>query len=395
VTAALVVDLALALLLLGAAVWAQRLVADLRTLPPADSPTFGTVPVSVSVVVPARDEEQTLPELLRSVADQLPEVHEVVVVDDASRDATVAVARAGGARVMPAGTPPPGWTGKAWACHTGAAATTGDLLLFLDADTVLRPGGLAGLLAAHTRHGGLVSVQPHHDVVRPYEQLSAYFNVVALMASGAFTGRGRGHASRAPMAFGPCLLTSREDYGRAGGHEAVRADILDDAALAAAYHRAGLPVWCAVGGEAVRMRSYPGGPGQLVAGWTKNIASGAADAAPSATAATVAWISAHHAVAVGAVLSLLAALSGRGASLVAGSPLLWAVAYVALALQLRWVLRRAGSFRWWAWTLFPVPLLAFDLVFARSLALTVVRRSVPWRGRDVSLAGGRSGEEVA
>jgi len=197
------------------------------------------------------------------------------------------------------------------------------------------------------------------------------------------------------MAFGPCLLTSREDYEHAGGHEAVRADILDDAALAAAYHRAGLPVWCAVGGDAVRMRSYPGGPGQLVAGWTKNIASGAADAAPSATAATVAWISAHHAVAVGAVLSLLVALSGRGASLVAGSPLLWAVAYVGVALQLRWVLRRAGSFRWWAWTLFPVPLLAFDLVFARSLGLTVVRRSVPWRGRDVSLAGGRSGEEVA
>ena len=329
------------------------------------------------------------------MAEQLPEVHEVVVVDDASRDATAAVARAGGARVVPAGTPPPGWTGKAWACHTGAAATTGDLLLFLDADTVLRPGALAGLLAAHARHGGLVSVQPHHDVVRPYEQLSAYFNVVALMASGAFTRRGRVRPSRAPMAFGPCLLTSREDYGRAGGHEAVRADILDDAALAAAYHRAGLPVWCAVGGDAVRMRSYPGGPGQLVAGWTKNIASGAADAAPSATAATVAWISAHHAVAVGAVLSLLVALSGRGASLVAGSPLLWAVAYVAVALQLRWVLRRAGSFRWWAWTLFPVPLLAFDLVFARSLALTVVRRSVPWRGRDVSLAGGRSGEEVA
>ena len=197
------------------------------------------------------------------------------------------------------------------------------------------------------------------------------------------------------MAFGPCLLTSREDYVRAGGHEAVRADILDDAALAAAYHRAGLPVWCALGGDAVRMRSYPGGIGQLVAGWTKNIASGAADAAPSATAATVAWISAHHAVAVGAVLSLLVAFSGRGASLVAGSPLLWAVAYVAVALQLRWVLRRAGSFRWWAWALFPVPLLAFDLVFARSLALTVVRRSVPWRGRDVSLAGGRSGEEVA
>lgn len=394
-TTALLVDLVLAALLLGVALWAQRLVADLRTLPRPSTGTEAATP-SVSVVVPARDEEQTLPALLRSVADQGAAVLEVVVVDDASGDATAAVARASGARVVPAGTPPPGWTGKAWACHTGAAATTGDLLLFLDADTVLEPGALAGLLAAHARHGGLVSVQPHHDVRRPYEQLSAYFNVVALMASAAFTRHADGaRPSRAPMAFGPCLLTSREDHARAGGHEAVRGEILDDAALAAAYHRAGLPVWCAVGGDAVRMRSYPGGLGQLVAGWTKNIASGAADATPSATAATVAWISAHHAVAVGAVLSLLVALTGWGASLVAGSPLLWTAAYVAVALQLGWMLRRAGTFRWWTWALFPLPLLAFDLVFARSLALTTVRRSVSWRGRDVSLTGERSGQEVA
>lgn len=401
-TTALLVDLALALLLLGAAAWAQRLVADLRTLPRPDVPAGGaTSPApTVSVVVPARDEELTLPTLLRSVVAQGPTVHEVLVVDDASRDATAAVAQAGRARVVPAGTPPPGWTGKAWACHVGAGATTGDLLLFLDADTVLEPDALAGLLAAHARHGGLVSVQPHHDVVRPYEQLSAYFNVVALMASAAFTRTSPGHTpthapTHAPMAFGPCLLTARDDYDRAGGHEAVRADILDDAALAAAYHRAGLPVWCAVGGDAVRMRSYPGGLGQLVAGWTKNIASGAADAAPSATAATVAWISAHHAVAVGALLSLLVAVVGRGSSVLVGSPALWAAAYVAAALQMRWMLRRAGSFRWWAWALFPVPLLAFDVVFARSLALTAVRRSVSWRGREVSLADGRSGEEVA
>jgi len=394
VTTALLVDLVLTVLLLAAAAWAQRLVTDLRALPRPDARAGGTPPTqTVSVVVPARDEEQTLPALLRSVAAQGPAVLEVVVVDDASRDATAAVAQAGGARVVPAGAPPPGWTGKAWACHVGAGATTGDLLLFLDADTVLETGALAGLLTAHARHGGLVSVQPHHDVVRPYEQLSAYFNAVALMASAAFTRRTS--ATRSPMAFGPCLLTTRDDLARAGGHEAVRAEILDDAALAAAYHRAGLPVWCAVGGDAVRMRSYPGGLGQLVAGWTKNIASGAADAAPSATAASVAWISAHHAVAVGALLSLVVAVVGRGSSVLVGSPALWAMAYVGVALQLRWVLRRAGSFRWWAWALFPVPLLAFDLVFARSLALTVVRRSVPWRGREVALAEGRSGEEVA
>ena len=57
------------------------------------------------------------------------------------------------------------------------------------------------------------------------------------------------------------------------------------------------------------------------------------------------------------------------------------------AWQLRSMLRRLGSFRWWTWALFPVPLLAFDAIFVRSIAHTVVRRSVRWRGRDVRLDG--------
>jgi 4,4'-diaponeurosporenoate glycosyltransferase len=68
-----------------------------------------------------------------------------------------------------------------------------------------------------------------------------------------------------------------------------------------------------------------------------------------------------------------------------GHPAAWAAAYVVVAAQLRWVLGRLGSFRWWTWLLFPVPLLAFDLIFARSLARTVVGHSVQWRGREVRL----------
>jgi 4,4'-diaponeurosporenoate glycosyltransferase len=263
----------------------------------------------------------------------------------------------------------------------GARAASGDLLLFLDADTALSPDAVRGLREAYDRHGGLVSVQPFHGVVRPYEQLSAYFNAVAVMASGAFSRR---PGSR-PMAFGPCLLTSRAAYEQAGGHAAVRAEILDDVQLAVAYDRAGLPVRCFVGGQSIRMRSYPGGIRQLAAGWTKNIASGASAAPAAATLAAVAWVSAHHAVAVGATLALIEAVTGRGASLTNGPAALWALAWVVAAWQLRSVLRRIGSFQRWAWLLFPVPLLAFDVLFARSAALTAVRRSVRWRGRDVDL----------
>lgn len=378
-------DLAIVVFLLAAAGSAHWLLRDLRAVPRGSGRRGDAA--RVSVVIPARNEQDTLPTLLQSLRRLTVDVREVIVVDDDSQDATAAVARSGGARVLPAGVPPPGWTGKAWACQSGARASSGELLLFLDADTDLAAEALGGLLELHDRHGGLVSVQPFHAVVRPHEQLSAYFNVVALLASGAFTRR---PAAR-PMAFGPCLLTSRADYDSVGGHAAVRGEILDDVELAAAYHRAGLPVRCAAGGRSIRMRSYPDGPRQLAAGWTKNIASGASAAAPGPAIGAVLWLSAHHAIAVGVALAVTGAVTGWAVPLT-GHPALWLVAWAGAAWQLRSILHRTGSFRWWTWVLFPLPLLAFDAIFALSVVLTVVRRSVRWRGRDVDLRRCRSAE---
>ncbi len=380
--------LVLGVLLVVAVAGASRLTGDLRTLP-GPSRTRGRA--DVAVVVPARDEEGTLPDLLGSLARSRTRPREVVVVDDGSQDRTAAVARDHGARVLPAGGPPPGWTGKAWACDVGARGTAGDVLLFLDADTRLGAGALDALLDLHERAGGLVSVQPHHRTERPYEQLSAYFNAVSVLASGAFGRR----PARHPMAFGPCLLTTRADYDLAGGHRAVRGEVLDDVALGAAYQRAGLPVRCAVGAADVQMRSYPGGLRQLAAGWTKNFASGAAAAAPLPLATTVLWLAVHHAVAVGALRALVTASAGPSptAGLAPLGP--WAVGWVVVAWQLRSTLRPLGTFRWWTWALFPLPLLVFDLVFARSLVHTAVRRSVRWRGRDVDLRRRDGSEESA
>jgi len=152
-------------------------------------------------------------------------------------------------------------------------------------------------------------------------------------------------------------------------------------------------VTCSVGGRSVAMRSYPDGLRQLADGWTKNVASGAAAAAPLPTAAAVSWVCAHHAVAVGAALALVTTVTTARTPLAVGHPLLWAVAWVVVAWQLRSVLRRIGSFRWWAWALFPAPLLAFDAVFARSAFHTLVRRAVTWRGREVRLDRRGSAEE--
>ena len=142
----------------------------------------------VSVIIPARNEEKNLPRLLRSLREQDLQPDEVLVVDDGSTDRTAEFARREGARVLTSEPLPPGWRGKAWACHQGARAAQGEVLLFLDADTFFLPGGYRRLLDTFLSVGGALSVAPYHEVRRPYEQLSAFFNLLMLAGVGAFSG---------------------------------------------------------------------------------------------------------------------------------------------------------------------------------------------------------------
>lgn len=184
----------------------------------------------LSVIIPARNEEGSLGNLLAGLSRDRLEHSEIIVVDDQSSDATASLAGdVAGVSVLAAGERPEGWTGKSWACHVGAAAASGDVLCFLDADVRLAPGALASVFATHQRLGGLVSVQPWHATVHPYEQLSAIFGVVALM------GAGTGAHLHNPCAFGPLLMTSAAAYRSVGGHAAARAEVVEDVALGSLY----------------------------------------------------------------------------------------------------------------------------------------------------------------
>src|SRR5262249_35492885 len=95
---------------------------------------------SVSIIVPARNEERALATLLRSLLVQEYPNIEIVVVDDASTDATCRIAAEfaqadSRVRVLQGSSPALGWTGKNYACYQGAQAASGEWLLFTDADT--------------------------------------------------------------------------------------------------------------------------------------------------------------------------------------------------------------------------------------------------------------------
>ena len=353
------VDLALVVLRLGIGCW---LLWSVRTV----APRHGGLPEGVSVVVPARDEERSVPTLLGS----LPPGVDVVVVDDGSADETATVAAAAGARVVPAGDVPDGWIGKSWACARGAAVTDGSTVVFVDADVRFADGALGGVADVVDRDGGLVSVQPFHEPGRAVERLAQLFNVVSFAATdtGSPLGRRRGPTG----AFGPVLATSRRDYEAVGGHEVVRGSVVDDVAIAERYRAAGLPVAVLAGGEAVRFRMYPEGLGQLVEGFTKNLATGAGSVRRTTVALVVAWLT------VLVQASAAAALAALGRGTMAGAIGL----HVVVAAQLWWMSRRLGRFGPVVSLLFPVSTALFLVVFVRSVVATAAG-SVSWRGRRV------------
>jgi hypothetical protein len=329
----------------------------------------------VSVVIPARNEEATLPDLLASLAAQSLVPAEIVVVDDGSTDTTAEVACAGGARLVHAPPLPEGWVGKSWACHIGSLQTTGDVIVFLDADTVVAGDGLERIVSTweHEVGDGLLSVQPFHVTAKPYEQLSVYPNLMAMMASGGF---GPGRRRWSPVGFGPCMVTSRAAYRSVGGHELVAGEVIEDIALARAYGEAGLAVEALAGGTAISFRMYPGGIRQLIDGWTKNLAGGPRLVSTVPLVAAVCWVLASVAAATDAVEVVVGATTGaqRWSALA-----IWALASVQVAV----LARRIGRFAWWAAPAFPVLLAGFVALFCRSLLHRAVRRTVSWHDRDV------------
>jgi hypothetical protein len=230
-----------------------------------------SIPV-VSVIVPARNEEQCLGACLESLVGQSGVGFEIIVVDDGSTDRTREVADSfAGVQLVDAGLLPAGWTGKNNALTAGVRQAKGEWLLFTDADTVHRPGSLARALAEARAHGAaLLSYSPEQEVHGFWER--AVMPVIFAELAGRYRPAEVSDPGLAEAAAnGQYLLVSREAYEAVGGHAAIAGDLLEDVALARAVKRSGRKIFFRFGGDAVRTRMYRSF-GQLREGWTKNLA---------------------------------------------------------------------------------------------------------------------------
>ncbi len=228
-----------------------NVLANLRSfdgLRPAEPPES---PPLVSILVPARNEQRSIEACVGSLLRQDYPNCEVLVLDDHSEDDTGAIverlieaARPAGIRSqLLRGHPlPEGWTGKNWACHQLSQTARGEFLFFTDADTEHAPGTVTAAVAyAQRNRAGLVSAWPRLVTVTPGEKLIV---PVILLVGFSFCPlwlqrwiqekpeRVRGRDPRGMgVANGQFMFFARRTYERIGGHDGVRAHVVEDVTL--------------------------------------------------------------------------------------------------------------------------------------------------------------------
>ena len=343
--------------------------------PPRNLPT---VTRPVTVVLPVRDEEAAVGACVAALLEQRGvDRFRVVVVDDGSTDGTTAAVRAVAderVRLVTAPPLPPGWLGKPHACAVGAAEVDpapDEVLVFVDADVRLAPDAVAAAVAVLDSAGlDLVSPWPRPvagtAAERLVQPLAPWLWATTLPLRLAETSPRPSLAA----ANGQFLVLTRVAYERAGGHAAVRDQVIEDVALLRAVKRSGgrgVPV---EGSSLASCRMYDSWPA-LRDGYAKSLWA-SVGGSPVASATAAAALSAVY------VAPALAALRGSRAGL---------AGYAAGVAGRAVVAARTGSRVWPDALAHPVSVLLFDVLMARSL-LGHRRGSLSWRGRAVGTRRG-------
>jgi hypothetical protein len=338
--------------------------------PPAEARTDERI----AVLLPLRDEAARVTPCLESLLGQRgAENLQILVLDDNSTDGTADVVRdvAGDKVTLIKGEPlPDGWLGKPHACAQLAGQAKADVLVFLDADVVLEPYAIAAGVT-ELRTAGVTLLSPYPKItgagrlVQPLLQWS-WLTFLPLRAME------RSPRPSLAAAGGQWLVADRAGYWRAGGHEAVREDVLEDIGLARAVKRSGGRIALADGSRLARCRMYDT-TGDMVEGYTKSL-----------------WASFGSAGGATAVVVLLLILYAIPC-LVAGTAVAvgaWALAATSGAAYLLGVAGRVitahatGGRAWPDAFAHPLSIVVFAALVARSFSRRRQGR-LTWRGRSL------------
>jgi len=349
------------------AFFGYRRLPGLRSVDPLPSASLPTL----AIVATAKDEAARVEGAARSLLAQDYPNFSIVIVDDRSVDGTGAILdrlalEDPRLRVVHIDSLPYGWVGKCHALARGAEATDTEWILFVDADVTLAPGAARRAISLACRHGwDHVAVGPDMRL----ESLGEEIFVAAFMVvfnTSQRPWRASNPRRKNAIGIGAFNLVRRELYRKAGGHEALRYELIDDMALGKILKRSGARQTFATHGGQVSVHWHPGIRG-LIHGVEKNAFPGL-----------------HYNIPLGLIAPWLLLLVSWAPvfGFLLGSPAAWVLslcAWCGVLLCYREVGRSVNIRAWHAVTM-PVGVTLFLYAFVRSMVITLIRGGVVWRG---------------
>jgi hypothetical protein len=356
----------------GVALMVTRNLTIFRRAPaaPDDTPPL-------SILIPARDEQEQVEAAVRAACAQAGPV-EVVVLDDGSTDATPEILERL-RRELPRlravkGAPlPRGWAGKAWACWQLASEhARHDWLLFVDCDVRLEPDAARrALAAASAENVPFLTAFPRQITRSLGEALVVPLIHLVLLAYLPMWLIRRVPRPSLAAGCGQFVLAERAAYLAVDGHRAIRSTLHDGLMLARRMKAAGLPIGLLDGTDLAACRMYAGFP----ATW-RGFARNAYEALGSPAALAV-MVTLHATLFVAPFVGLPIAAITHGVS---PATALWGTA-AAVVVSIRAVLAR--RFRMPMWTALATPVAALLMIGIQLNSYVNARlgRQVTWRSR--------------
>ncbi|MBV8100337.1 MAG: glycosyltransferase [Verrucomicrobia bacterium] len=213
----------------------------------------------VTVLIPARDEAESISRTLAGLERQGKHLA-VIVIDDQSSDGTADLAKRsfrGNLQVLLGKELPESWVGKLWALEQGRQVATTESILLLDADIELAPGTIHALKSKlEAENLDLVSLMAELRMRTLWEKIlsPAFIFFFKLLYPFAV---GNDPISRLGVAAGGCVLIRTGKLKAIGGFSALKASIIDDCELAKRVKQSGGRTWIGLTHSAKSMRAYP------------------------------------------------------------------------------------------------------------------------------------------
>ena len=329
---------------------------------------------SVSVIVPARNEEADIEQTLRQLLLLDYENYEVIAVNDRSTDRTGEIMDQVAAKpdaknrikVIHVTELPPGWLGKTHAMWEAGKLAKGEWLLFTDADVLFKPESVRRALAyAEAEPADHLVLFPRMIMKRPGERMMiAFFQ--SLFAFGHRPWKVADPKTDDHIGVGAFNLVRRSAYDAVGTYARLRMEVLDDMKLGKVVKKAGFAQRNVFGGDLISLRWAQGAMG-VVNNLTKNFFAVLSFQWPRALASCVA-------------LAFLNLMPFFGVFLAHG----WGRVPYAVALFSMFSIYAGMSSKSdippYYFVLHPVSTTLFLYTVLRSMALTLGRGGVVWRG---------------